>query len=102
MSGQPSNFRDSWDFDDGADFNGASAGAGDFRGDADGFVEVLGIHQEIAAELLAGLGKRSVGDESLAVAHTDAGGRRRGMERVGRQKLPASRQILAKLGGFGV
>ena len=67
--------------DDRPDFDGAEARAGDAGGDGDGFVEILGVDHEITAELLAGFGEWTVGDQALAVAHADAGGRRGGVQR---------------------
>src|ERR1700738_5056558 len=58
----------------------AGAHGGDACGDGDGFVEVFGLDQVIAAELLARLGERTVGHEAFAVAHADAGGCRRRLQ----------------------
>src|SRR5260370_36331328 len=57
--------------------NGAGAHRGDACGDGDGFIEIFGVDQVIAAELFARLGERTGGDEPLPVAHADAGGCRR-------------------------
>jgi hypothetical protein len=37
------------------------------------FVGILGVDQELAAELFARLCERPIGDERFTVAHTDAG-----------------------------
>ena len=49
--------REAGDFEDGADFDGAPARAGDAGGDLDGLVPVLRIDEEVAAELLARFGE---------------------------------------------
>ena len=67
--------REARDFEDGADFDGAPARAGDAGGDLDGLVPVLRVDEEVAAELLARFGEGAVGDNLLAGAHADAGGR---------------------------
>ena len=66
--------REAGDFEDGADFDGAPARAGDAGGDLDGLVPILRIDEEVAAELLARFGEWAVGDDPLAGAHADAGG----------------------------
>src|ERR1700686_1306235 len=43
------------------------------RGDGKGRIEILGLDQIIAAELLAGFRERAVGGERLAVAHAHGG-----------------------------
>src|SRR5436305_5604122 len=56
------------------DLDGAESRAGNPRGDRDRGVEILGIDQIVAAELLAGLRKRAIGGQGLAFA--DPHGRR--------------------------
>src|SRR6266568_5021576 len=79
------------------DFDGAGACRWNPCGDADRLVEILGVDQEVAAELLARLRERTIGHEPFAVAHPDAGRRRRWVQRVGRQILPARVKVLREL-----
>src|SRR3989441_415708 len=58
----------------------------DPRGDGDGLVEVLRLHDEVAAELLLRLGERAVRRDRLAVL-APHGGRRAGrLQRIARQE----------------
>src|SRR5215467_12305061 len=57
-----------------ADFDRAHARSRDAAGNADCFIEVAGLHHEVAAEVFARLRKRTVRHQALAVAHADAGG----------------------------
>ncbi len=50
------------------------AAAGELGRDLDRLVEVLAVDDEVAAQLLLGLGERAVGGEHLGVAHADRGG----------------------------
>src|SRR5437867_1297176 len=68
--------------------------------DADRVVEIPGIDKVVAPQLLARLRERAVGHKPFALAHLYAGGRRRGMQRVGGQVLPARVKVLRKLSGF--
>src|SRR5437016_7941731 len=81
----------------GPDFDGARTGQRNSCGDGDGFVEILDVDEHVAAELLAGLRERTVGHEPFAVAHPDAGRRRRRVQRRAAQILPARRQLLREL-----
>src|SRR5436309_1008548 len=81
----------------GPDFDGARTGQRNSCGDRNGFVEILDVDEHVAAELLAGLRERTVGHEPLAVAHPDAGRRRRRVQRRAAQILPARRQLLREL-----
>src|SRR5438128_7703066 len=84
------------------DLDGARAGQWNSCGDGDGFVEVLDVDEHVAAELLAGLRERTVGHEALAVAHPDAGRRRRRVQRETAQILPARRELFRDLQGLPV
>src|SRR5579872_7338559 len=64
-------------------------GAGNSRRNANRGVEVLGLDQIIAAELLAGFGKWAIGCEDLAVAHAHGGGRRRRLQSVAGLEMAA-------------
>src|SRR5436190_1295754 len=59
-----------------ADFDRAFARSWNFRGDPDRFVQILGVDQKIAAEVLARLGERAVRHQPLSLAHANARGRR--------------------------
>src|SRR4051812_7420982 len=61
-------------FPDGPHLDRAIRGVRDLAGPLDGLVEVVAFEDEQAAELLAGLGERTVRDQRLAVAHADRGG----------------------------
>ena len=58
---------------------------------------VLGVDQEVAAELFARLRERAVGHQPFAVAHPDAGRRRRRVQRGGGQILAARLELLREL-----
>src|SRR6266542_2974292 len=60
----------------------AAAGVGDLAGPVDRFVEVGAFEDEHAAELLAGLGERSVGGDGLTVLDADGGGGRTWLQTV--------------------
>src|SRR2546421_7060954 len=72
---------------DRADFDGAQACRGNPCGDADRLVQILGVDEEVAAQLLARLRERPVGYQRFAGAHPDAGRRRDRVQRVGGQIL---------------
>src|SRR5437899_12186879 len=57
------------------DFHGSLACSRNPCGDADRLVEILGVDQEVAAELFARFRERTVGYKRFAVAHAHAGGR---------------------------
>src|SRR6266850_8411846 len=66
-------------------------------GDGDRLVEVVDVDQHVAAEVLARLRERAIGEQPLAVTHADAGRRRRGMHRVAAEILPLRRQLVRDL-----
>src|SRR6202790_4574842 len=51
-------------------FNGATCGCGNLRGNLDCFIEVFAVEQVIAAELLFCLGERAIRRQRSAVAHS--------------------------------
>src|SRR5882672_9732460 len=67
---------------DGPDLDGAVTRVRDARGDADRFVEVLGLDEVVPAELLLGLGEGPVGRDGLAVPHANRGRGSRRLEGV--------------------
>src|SRR5580698_3990056 len=79
--------RQSAQFDHRPDFDGSLAGARNPARNLDRFVEMLGLDQEITAELLPRFGERSVGHRPLAVADAHAGRRRHGMQGRRTQEL---------------
>src|ERR1700680_1227711 len=83
-----------------ADFDGTPASPWNPRGYADGLVEIRGIDQVVSAELLPCFRKRTVGHEPLALAHPNAGRRRRGVQRRGGQKLSARVELVRELDGL--
>src|SRR5215207_687878 len=64
------------------DLDRPAADVGDPGGDLDRLVQVLGLDDVEAAELLLGLGERPVGAEGRAVAHPHGGGRRGRLQRL--------------------
>src|SRR2546422_1697234 len=84
------------------DFDGSETRSGNAFGNADSLVEVRGIDQVIAAQLLTRFGKRSVDDEPFAVAYANAGGSGRRMKRRGVQISAAGMDILREPGGLQV
>ena len=69
--------RQARDLHDRPDVDGAQACPWNLCGGADRLVDILGVDQELAAELFARLRERPVGDERFTVAHPDADRRRR-------------------------
>ena len=57
----------------------------------------FGLDHEVAAELLARLRERAVGDEPFAVAHADAGRRGGRVQWRGGEELPAACEIVREL-----
>src|SRR4051794_8730521 len=90
------------ELDDRPDLDRPLARRGDLPGDRDRLVEARGVDQEVAAELLAGLGERAVGHEPLAVADADAGGRRDRLERRRRQVLAVLVELAGQLDRLAV
>src|SRR5438034_3602565 len=78
---------------DWSDFNGTFTRHGNPSRDADRLVEVPGVDDIIAAQLLARLRKWPIGHEGLAVAHADAGRRRDGMQWRCGQIVPVGVQV---------
>src|SRR5438045_7513905 len=72
---------------DGAHFDRALARRGDLRRDLDRLVEIGGVDEIEAGELLLRLGKRSVGDRQCAVADANGRGRLDRLERPGGAQL---------------
>src|SRR5581483_2701343 len=82
-------------------FDGTQSRRRPLRCHAQRLVEIGGLDQEEAAELLLGLGERAVGDGSAAVAHLDRRGGARALQRLGRDQLMALPQrvdVLERLG----
>src|SRR5262245_14464146 len=86
-----------WAFPHRPDFDGAHAGHGPSCGDGDGLVAIRDIDEHVPTELLACFGKRTVGHEPFAVAHPDAGRRRRRVQRGATPILPARRELVREL-----
>src|SRR5256886_3086958 len=63
-------------------YGAPGARRGNARGQLDRGVEVVGLVEVVAAELLLGLGERAVGGQRLAVLDAHGGGRRRGLQLV--------------------
>src|SRR5215472_6710584 len=87
----------SWTLDDGPDFNRAETHGRNPRSNGDGLVEIFGFDQEISAELFAGLGEGSIGQEPFAFTHPDACSCRRWMQLGARHVMAAGPDLLAKL-----
>src|SRR5665213_3292776 len=71
------------------DLDRAIPGAGNLRGNRQRLVEILGLDQIIAAELLAGFRKRTVGGQRLAVAYPHGGRGRDRLQSVGALEMAA-------------
>src|SRR5438094_9526277 len=75
------------------DLDGTHARKGTARGYGDRLVEVVDVDQHVAAEMLARLRERTIGEKALAVTQPDARCRRRGMQRLAAEILPLRRQL---------
>ena len=69
-------------------------GHGSSCSDGDGLVAIRDLDEHVATELLACFGKRTVGHEPFAVAHPDAGRRRRRVQRGATPILPTRRELV--------
>src|SRR5579872_3046602 len=90
------------DLDDWTDLHDPFASSGNSGRNADGFIEIIGVNHEEAAELLASFCKRAVGDEALALANADAGGGGDGLQGRGGQKLTLGVEVVGQRGGLHV
>src|SRR5262249_24676491 len=90
------------DLHHGTDFDRAQARARNLCRDAYRLVEVFGVDQEVAAEVLARLGERTVSHEPFAFAHPDAGRRRGRMQRGGSQIMPTRIELMRELRGLSI
>lgn len=88
--------------DEGPDLDCAFARAGNAGSDAERLIQVLGFNQVVASKLLAGFGKRTIGDEALPIAYPYAGRGGRGVQGRGRKVVSARNQISCELRGFPV
>src|SRR5438093_995976 len=89
-------------FDDRPDFDGPLASHRNPCSDGDGLIEILGLNEEVTAQLFARLRERAVGHEPFAVAHPDAGRHRRGVQRVGGHILPVRMKLMRELRGLRI
>ena len=83
-----------------ADFHGPHARSRNSAGNFDRIVEILGVHQEVAAQVFASLSERTVRDQAFAVPHPDARRGRNGLQGRGRQELAFGAQVMRELGRF--
>src|SRR5688500_8580240 len=90
------------DLGDRTHFDGAAPGHGDARRDRDGLVQVRGVDQEEAAQLLARLGKGAVGHEPLALAHPYARRRRGRVQGRRRHELACRVELARQLRGLHI
>src|SRR5215467_11376071 len=77
------------------DFDRTSASNRNTRSNRDGFVEVLGVDQNVAAQLFLGFGEGAVGNDSLAFANANDRCGRGGLQLVAPDELCA--QVVAQL-----
>src|SRR5436309_3785645 len=84
------------------DLDRAATGHGNPRGDGNRLVEIAGIDQEVAAQLLLGLRERTVGHHPFALAHPDAGRRGGRLERGGGEILARGTELVRQLCGLAV
>src|SRR5213594_1900214 len=82
------------------DLDGSDARPWNPSSDGDRLVEILGIDQEVAGDLLAGLHEWAVGDETFAVADPDDRRRRRRMQRRSTQIFSVGVELVRKLHRF--
>src|SRR5262245_20456968 len=95
-------FRQTGDLENGTDLDRPFARAGNARGDGDRLVEVGRLDEEIASELLARFGERTVGDEPLAVANLHARRRRHRLQWRCGQVAPLGVELMRQGSGLGV
>src|SRR6266849_8730674 len=94
--------RQARDFNHWPDLDSPLAGHGNLGGNADRLVEILGVDEEIAAQLLARLRERTIGHKPLSLPHPNAGRHGCGTQRVGSQVLPVRVKVMRKLRRFSV
>ena len=82
------------------DFDGADARPWNPSSDADRIIQILGIDQKVAGDLLARLDERPVGHEALSVADPDDGSGRRRMQRRSAQIFLVGVELVRELHGF--
>src|SRR3989475_2183875 len=84
------------------DLDRAATGHRNPRGDGNRLVEIAGIDQEVAAQLLLGLRERTVGHHPFALAYPDAGRRGGRLERGGGEILARGTELVRQLCGLAV
>src|SRR5262245_64266448 len=85
---------------DGPHLDGAHAGQRAASREGDRVVKVVDVDEHIPAELLARLRERPVGQQALAVAHANAGGRGHWMQRRSEEhtsELQSLRHLVCRL-----
>src|SRR5262245_6524658 len=80
-----------------SDLDGRRARQWTARGEGDRLVQILDVDEHVTAKMLTRLGERTVGQETLAVPHPDGRRRRRRVERVTAQVLPARCELVREL-----
>ena len=83
-----------------SDFNSSDPCSGNPGGDVDRLVKILGVDQEIAADLLARFSERTVGHEPFAVANYNAYRRRCWLQWRSIQVLSISVELIRELYGL--
>ena len=78
-------------------FDGADPRSWNPCGDADRLAEILGVDEEVAAQLFARLCERPIGHERFTVANPNAGRLRSRMQRCGAKIVPARVELLREL-----
>ena len=68
--------------------------------DADRFIEILGIDQEVACDLLARFDERTIGHEAFAVTDPNDGRCRRRMQRLSAQIFSVGVELVCELHGI--
>src|SRR2546430_5272377 len=84
------------------DLDRAATGHRNPRGDGNRRVEIAGIDQEVAAQLVLGLRERTVGHHPFALAYPDAGRRGGRLERGGGDILARGTELVRQLCGLAV
>jgi hypothetical protein len=95
--GPPISSRRHWRLHDCADFDGARPRRRDSRGNTDRFVQILGLDEEEAAELLPRFREWTGRDDRFPVAHLDASARRSGLQLIPRHKVAGGSELIPQL-----
>src|SRR5829696_2693524 len=91
-----------WDLHDRPDLDRAPAHPRDAGGNVDRLVEIGGVDQIVATELLTRLRKRAIGYQPFAITHPNAGRRRCQVEWGGAEIMPTRVELSGEPRGLAV